>query len=183
MEKRNTAVDLTDLAIGILILGIVVVVGSRILLLYRDSRLTSAPVVTTVNETLTAMSPTHSTALANLNVEGVTACVAQNGTGILGAGNYTQTVTGANSDTTTLTFSGSAGGDSPLYNNTNWNCTYTWYNTTGADDYTLANEAMVGLGEYGNWFDIIVIVGVAGVILALLFMAFRKKGEGASVAY
>jgi len=50
--------------------------------------------------------------------------------------------------------------------------------TNTADDtaYNLANDAAAGLAEYGNWFDIIVIVGVAALILTLIFMAFGRQG-------
>ena len=50
--------------------------------------------------------------------------------------------------------------------------------TNTADDiaYNLADDAATGLAEYGNWFDIIVIVGVAALILTLIFMAFGQRG-------
>lgn len=51
-------------------------------------------------------------------------------------------------------------------------------NTTADTAYNLADAAATGLAEYGNWFDIIVIVGVAAVILALIFMAFGRRGGG-----
>ncbi len=49
--------------------------------------------------------------------------------------------------------------------------------------YNLANDAALGLAEYGDWFDIIVIVGIAAVILALIFMAFGRGSSGASMTY
>ena len=58
-----------------------------------------------------------------------------------------------------------------------WNVTYSWYNTSRSD-WTVANQAALGLGEYGNWFKIIVIVGVASLVLALIFMAFGKGRTG-----
>ena len=100
MEYKRSAVDLTDLAIGIVVLGIVVTIGATILLNVRDT-------------------------------------------------NYDSTLN--------LTQQDSA-----------WN---------------LADAAASGIAEYGNWFDIIVIVGVAAVILSLIFMAFgRGEGQG-SMAY
>ncbi len=87
MECKKSAVDLTDLALGIVVLGIVVSVGATILVNVRDT------------------------------------------------------------------------------------------NTSGSISYNLSDKAAQGLSEYGNWFKIIVIVGVAAVILALIFMAF---GRGAS---
>ena len=88
MKYKTSAVDLTDLAIGIVVLGIVVSIGATILLNVRDT------------------------------------------------------------------------------------------NTENDTAYNLAGEAAEGLAEYGNWFDIIVIVGVAAVILSLIFMAFGRRAGG-----
>lgn len=92
MQYKNSAVDLTDLAIGIVVLGIVVSVGATILLNVRDT------------------------------------------------------------------------------------------NTTGGTAYNLSDDAATGLAEYGNWFKIIVIVGVAAVVLSLIFMAFGRQ-SGGSMTY
>ena len=50
-------------------------------------------------------------------------------------------------------------------------------NTSGTAAYNLSDKAAIGLAEYGNWFKIIVIVGVAAVILGLIFMAFGRKAS------
>jgi len=39
-------------------------------------------------------------------------------------------------------------------------------------DYALAGDAVLGLGEFENWFSIIVIVGIAGLVLFLVFNSF-----------
>tara|TARA_R110000744_G_scaffold270384_2_gene383584 strand:+ start:223 stop:513 length:291 start_codon:yes stop_codon:yes gene_type:complete len=93
LTHKKSAVDLTDLAIGIVVLGIVVSIGATILINVRDTN--------TVNDTA----------------------------------------------------------------------------------YNLAGAAATGLAEYGNWFDIIVIVGVAAVILSLIFMAFGRGGRSGSMSY
>lgn len=54
-------------------------------------------------------------------------------------------------------------------------------NTANDAAYNLSNAAAGGLAEYGNWFNIIVIVGVAAVILGLIFMAFRPGRAGGAV--
>ena len=92
-KLRKQAVDLTDLAIGIVVLGIVVSIGATILINVRDTN-------------------------------------AENGTA-----------------------------------------------------YNLADDAATGLAEYGNWFDIIVIVGVAAVVLSLIFLAFGRRGGGGGTTY
>lgn len=90
LETKNSAVDLTDLALGIVVLGITVSVGATILINVRDT------------------------------------------------------------------------------------------NTANTTPYNLSDKAATGLAEYGNWFKIIVIVGVAAVVLSLIFMAFGRHGGGAT---
>ena len=112
-KLKNSAVDLTDMAIGIVVLGIIVSIGANILINVRDTNYVEGP-----------------------------SC-GQNATG----------------------------GDTDIV-------------YTGCDSaWQLGDSAAIGLAEYGNWFDIIVIVGVAAVILSLIFMAFgRRDGQG-SMAY
>jgi len=93
MQTKQSAVDLTDLAIGIVVLGIVVTVGATILINVRDT------------------------------------------------------------------------------------------NTAGSTAYNLSDKAATGLAEYGNWFKIIVIVGVAAVVLSLIFMAFGRSGSQGGMSY
>jgi len=56
-------------------------------------------------------------------------------------------------------------------------------NTENGTAYNLADDAATGLAEYGNWFDIIVIVGVAAVVLSLIFLAFGRRGGGGGTTY
>lgn len=53
-------------------------------------------------------------------------------------------------------------------------------NTANGVAYNLADDAATGLAEYGNWFNIIVIVGVAAVVLSLIFLAFGGRTGGMS---
>lgn len=53
-------------------------------------------------------------------------------------------------------------------------------NTANDAAYNLSDNAAKGLAEYGDWFKILAIVSVAAVILAIIFMAFRTGGGGAS---
>jgi len=98
MKLQKSAVDLTDLAIGIVVLGIIVTIGATVLVNVRD---TNYELSATCNET------------------------------------------------------------SGVY--------------TGCPGYEVANDAATGLAEYGNWFNIIVIVGVAAVVLSLIFLAFGGR--------
>lgn len=57
-------------------------------------------------------------------------------------------------------------------------------NTVSGTAWNVSDKAASGLGEYGNWFKIIVIVGVAAVVLSLIFMAFgRRQAAGGGMTY
>jgi len=166
MKIQKKAIDLTDLALGIIILGVVVSIGATILITQRDSRLTDLPVITTHNETLTTVTETGEV-LANRWVKSVDTCSNATGGEVMQSGNYTITIS-------SLDGGGTVSAAAVQYNNTDWNCTYQWYNIS-QPDWALANDASIGLAEYGDWFKIIVIVGVAAVVLALIFMSFGKN--------
>ena len=53
------------------------------------------------------------------------------------------------------------------------------YTTNRVDepDYAVANDTELALGEFGNWFKIIVIVGIAGVILFLILNSFGRQDD------
>lgn len=168
---KKPAIDLTDLAIGIIMLGIVVSIGATILITQRDARLTELDSVTTSNETIAASDGGTDLTYGWVNSFGTIT----NATGgeTVASGNYT-TATG-NGGVGTVTFLGAS-----TYNESDVNVTYSWYNTS-RPDWALANDAAIGIGEYGNWFKIIVIVGVAALVLSIIFMAFGRNnaaGEG-----
>ena len=171
-QVKKNAVDLTDLAIGIVVLGIVVSIGSLILLNLRDGRLDELPLNTTTNESIATISSAgDGTALANRWYTGLTSAGCTNATGV--------TIESANYTTSVDSF-----GTGYVKNTTNtetgiWLCNYN-HRDIGQADWALADQAATGLAEYGNWFKIIIIVGIAAVILALIFMAFGN-GRGAEV--
>ncbi len=168
---KKSAVDLTDLAIGLVILGIAVTIGSTILLSVRDSRLTELPVITTTNEQVI---PTKAgVALENVWFKDITSVYNATGDLSIDSGNYTVTVSEVGGS---ATFANTTLGSQPTYADL-WNVTYTTWDTTQAD-FDVADKAAIGLGEYGNWFKIIAIVGIAAVILSLIFLAFGKSSGG-----
>ena len=173
-KQRKSAVDLTDLALAILVLGIVVSIGANILIGVRNSRVTDLQAYDVINESLAVTG--EGTAMSTQWVSGTTAlCINASDEGFIAAPNYTIAV---NPDwgTGTITMDIAS-----VYNGSTVECTYGVYNTSDVQ-YTLPDAAAQGLGEYGNWFDIIAIVGIAAVILSLIFMAFGKRG-GSSTSY
>jgi len=174
LKQINKAVDLTDLAIGILVLGIVVTIGASILITTRDARLTDLSTVTTANESLTTVTESGET-LTNVWVQSVDACINQTDSTVIPTSNWTSSISTLNGKATVSYLGGAGSG----FNNTNWNCTYTWYNTSRAD-WAVADDAATGIAEYGNWFTTIVVVGVASLILALIFMSFGRSARTVS---
>ena len=175
MEIRNkkTAVDLTDLALGIVVLGIVVAIGSSILINMRDSQITNAPTYSVNLESVNLTALGGSARLSTLWGKSVDYC--QNGTSTaMSTGNYSYTVGSDGVITLTNTTS--------VFNGQLFKCNYTVYNVSDPR-FAVPNKASIGLEEYGNWFKILVIVGVAAVILGLIFMAFGNRSSGSSQGY
>jgi hypothetical protein len=56
-------------------------------------------------------------------------------------------------------------------------------NTQNSTSWNVSDKAALGLGEYGNWFKIIIIVSIAAVILGLIFTAFRGGGQAGGQSY
>jgi len=166
MKTKQNAIDLTDLAIGILVIGIVVAIGSSILISVRDSTLTDLETVQYINESVPLTNAVTSDTLTNTWVKTVDVCYNATGGEVIPTANYTVTI----DDFGVATVANNTASDCIP-----WNCTYTTYDTTRAD-WALPNDAATGIGEYGNWFDIIVIVGIAGLILSLIFLAFGNRG-------
>ena len=172
VSQKKSAVDLTELAIGIVILGISVAIGAVVLHNMAKAQITSVGTYSVLLETITPYSTSAGAKLATTWGKSVDYC--QNTSAIaLGTGNYTYSI---NDDNGVIT----------LYNATSeythaaWKCNYTVYNVSDVR-YSVPIKAETGLAEYGNWFKILVIVGVAAVVLGLIFLAFGNR-EGGSVA-
>ena len=179
MNHKKQAIDLTDLAIGIVVLGIVVSIGANILVSIQASRLTDLTQYTTVNESVSGADVSTASALANKWGISVTECWNSSNDLQIDSDNFTSSVDALGEISVTPAATATEWADG----NGDWNCSYTAYNETSRVDYELAGDAAAGIGEYGNWFDIIVIVGVAALILTLIFMAFGQSGKQANVSY
>jgi hypothetical protein len=170
LETKKSAVDLTELAIGIVTLGIIVSIGSVIIVKQRDTHFDELTTARTNNETITASG--SATQLSHYWGKSVIAVTNSTPTsGAIDSANYTTAVN--DNGAMTITFNAAS-----HYIGNAVNVTYDWYNTSSRIDWTLSNQASAGLGEYGNWFKILVIVGVASVVLALIFMAFGRGRGG-----
>ena len=173
-EMKKSAIDLTDLALGVVILGFVVSIGATILITSRNSQVENLPTYLVRNETINAVD-INGDALSKVWVKSVDSVMNSTGQITLTAANYSTSIDSSGVATVKSITNG-------IYNNTNWNVSYTVYNTSDPR-YSVANSAANGLSEYGNWFKIIVIVGIAAVVLSLIFMAFGNRQSQGAAAY
>ena len=172
-EYRKGAVDLTDLAIGIVTLGIVVSIGAVILINAGNSQVTSLGTYIVSNEAVTVSGLETGTTLSTTWGQSVTTCNNNSQEGdVINAANYSVSIDSSNG-LITMTNLTSEYIDKP------WSCNYSVYNVSDPR-FSLYQKAAMGLGEYGNWFKILVIVGAAAVVLALIFMAFGSRGSSSS---
>ena len=172
LETRKSEVDLTALAIGILVLGIVVSIGASMMISFRDNQRTEVATLTTTNETVTQANFASATGdpLANAWAIGVTKVTNSTGAVTLNSANYTTSIDPVSGIMTIKNATENIYGDG-------WKVTYNYYDTTDPR-YSLPQDASLGLAEYGNWFDIIVIVGVAAVVIGLIFLGLNTKSGG-----
>ena len=170
--NRKSQMDLTALAIGLLILGLIVAIGSNILIGMRDNQRTEVATLIATNETVVEAS--FSSANGDVLTKGwaneVITVGNETGEVILSSGNYTTSIDPVSGMMAFKNASANIYGD-------NWKVTYSYYDTTDPR-YSLPENASLGLGEMGNWFDIIVIVGIAGLVIGLIFLGLGKTSGG-----
>ncbi len=53
--------------------------------------------------------------------------------------------------------------------------------TAGEYDYNITDLGLQALDTFGDWFDIIVIVIIAAVVIGLILLAFSGAGRGGGV--
>lgn len=173
IEQKKSAIDLTELAIGILMLGIVVGVGAYLLGTFRDSRVESLPTYLVRNETIQANSSVAKTLSVGW-VKSVDLVINKTVGNVITAANYstsTAALTGSANGITTIT--PAAQTDS---NNTQWDVSYTVYNVSDPQ-WKVPDKATLGLQEYGNWYTILVVVGIAALILGLIFLVLGNRNS------
>ena len=172
------AVNLSDFAIAVVVLGIVASIGATILTNQRDAQTTSLPVVTVTNLSADAAVKESGSYLSTIFAKTVpSVCYNQTNSVVIPTANYTSSITA--DGRIAIAYSGPE--DTVGINNTIWKCIYTRYNVSDPR-WDVANKAAVGIGEYGNWFKLMIIVAVAGIILAIIFTAFKPQGGGAGSA-
>jgi len=162
---------LTTLALTVLILGIIVTIGASLMLNLRDNQRADVATLTATNETVTQAQFQTAAGDPLTKAWGVSVKTVINETGhvTLDSANYTTTVDSVSGIMSFKNATENIYGD-------NWKVTYYYYDTTDPR-YSLPNDTAIGIGEFGNWFDIIIIIGIAGLIISLIYLGLGSKSS------
>lgn len=79
-------------------------------------------------------------------------------------------------DSTNFTVTGctvSVSSDDSIFNNTDWNVTYSF--TFGGQAFISANDTLVGIGTFADFFTIIVLAVVITIVIGLLIGLFGGR--------
>lgn len=173
-QRKGQMQTLAPAIIAILMAGFFLVMGIIILETTRDTDVvTQVNTGTVTNESLATTMNETGVALARKALDpaagtfSVSICGFNNASQIIDAANYTVDATAG-----TVTY---AGVDAGIWNNTLWNCSYTYL--YGDEAYTQTNTSITGLATFGDFWEIIVIAIVLSVVMGLILFAFAGSGR------
>lgn len=168
MEKKGQVQTIAPAILALVFAAIVLVFGLVISQEIRDTDvMTQAVSETIINETLTTVTETGEQ-LANFGYRGantfnLTRCINATGGEEIVAANFTWT-------SATATVSCNSCG---AFNNTNWNCDYTYLH--GDEAYESANDTLIGLATFADFWEIIVLAIVISVVIGILVISLAGR--------
>lgn len=168
-SKKGQVNTIAPAVITLTIAAVFLILGLVIIQNIRDTDIVKqANSVQTYNETLTSVTEAGKT-VAGASASGFNSFIVlsitnKTATTIIPTTNYTYTSAGV------VKFTGA----NSIWNNTNWNITYTYRH--GDMVYNDANETLVGLGTFADFWEIIILAVVISVVIGLLILAFGRYG-------
>ena len=141
-------------AIGIIVLVIIISIGAKVLMTVQDTQ-TSYIWDTVTNESITLYNGTN-VSLANTGIDSTNFALS-NVTYTLGAGNYTLYETDGKVMLTQNTSNATAFNASYGYN----------YHNDPLDDYNVTADGLTSVGTYSEFFVVIVVVMILGIIVGM----------------
>jgi len=172
-KKGQTVNSMGPIMLTLVFAAIVLVFGIIISQSLRDiDTIKSSESASVSNETLTTVSNVTAENVATYATPGfggLTVSLMYNSTDaiLIDSGNYTVYSNGS--------IVATALGAQSSFNNTNWLVTYSY--TYGGGAYLAANETIVGLGTFANFWEIIVLAIVITIVLGLLIVVFGRQGR------
>jgi len=169
LKNKKAQVQTIAPSIMMLVLaGLILIVGLIMTQELRD--LDTLKFSTTIsNETLTTVSNITVETVANTGAAGFSAFSVSTITNatdgvVIDSGNYTVGSAG--------TIIATDGGALSTFNNTDWNATYSY--NSGGQAYISANDTVVGLGSFADFWEIIILAIVISVVIGLLLIVFGQ---------
>lgn len=177
MINRKAQQGVGGLSGAVVALGVAAIILVLMLVILQEVR--DTPIVTSSESSGTINNETTPTVVNDTAFSGqfttaaggfssgctVTGVTLENRTEIIDPANFTVsgcTITSLIADVVNSSSRGS--------NNSIWNITYSF--TSGGEVFKSANETIVGLGTFGDFWTIIVLAVIAGVVIAIIFGAF-----------
>lgn len=161
--------------LGILVPGILALcLGSIILIfgllimqtLYED---TDDTLTSVVNETLTTVTEKGERVAFYSQCQfsgfSVSACINKTGQALIPTTNYTTNSSGQ------ILYK--PGGDENGYNNSDWQCNYTFY--SGREACMKSNTTLVAAGTFGDYFDLVALAIIVAIIVGLVLVVAGKR--------
>jgi hypothetical protein len=177
MKNKAQLETLQSIIIAIVFIGIIIGIGFLILDEFKNTTdLNNVAIVknetinsvTSVGKYVVRNSTTAEIKCYNTFVPIVVRGINASGSTVITAENYSY-----NTDTGKI-WSTTSG----LYNNTNWNVTYTYQ--SGKDDCGAIVDTINVIKKVPTWLSIIVILAIVGILLAIVFSVLPKAGVGGS---
>ena len=177
LSKKGQIETLAPAIIAILMAAIFLILG---LVLTSNLRDTTNDVAGTkvVNQSLSSSGVVNDTGTyipyhfskCNFNTVSVSACINDSGNVLINSANYTV------SDTGLVKFVSLLATDASSFNNTDWNCTYTY--NWGDQACISGNATVQGLANFSDFWTIIILAVVISIVIGLLLVVFgsaRRK--------
>jgi len=173
ISKKGQVQSIAPSIIALMFAGIVLILGLIVTQSLTDTGIVrEANSGSAINETLTTVSEKGEvvSSAARPGFTSFSVAIVTNATDgvLIPSNNYTVSSTGRISFLT-------PGGNTD-FNNTNWNVTYSY--KYGGEAYESSNATVVGLGTFGDFWEIIVLAIVISVVIGLLLVTFSaRKGR------
>jgi len=151
-------------AMGIIVLVIIISIGAKTLMTVQDTQ-TDYIWDAVVNESVTLLNGTN-VSLAQTGVDSANFTLT-NMSMTLGSGNYTLHAT----DGKVFLLANATG----IINNTAWNASYGYnYHIDLTADYNATNNGLDAVGTYSDFFVVIVVVMILGIIVSMFGSLGRR---------
>jgi len=173
LSKKGQVGLLAPTIISLVLAAVILILGLVMLQEVRDTEvMTNAVSVSIVNETISSVNEVgdyvaHYSDPAAADFALSELCTNASDGVVIQAANYTFSTAGL------LTIT--ADGGDTTFNNTDWKCSYGY--NMGDQAFISTNATLVGLGTFGDFWEIIVLAIIITIVIGLLLATFAGTGK------